>query len=335
MRPRFYPSLVNDRFGDPALFIDFLMERRAVLFDLGDIAALAPRAVLRLSDVFVSHAHMDHFVGFDHLLRLLVGREKHLRLYGPAGFIDRVQARLDGYTWNLAGSFRTELAFTVTELQEHGRGRRARFRLRNAFRKEAEESVALACGVLLEEPSVTVRSAVLEHRTPCLAFAIEEPEHVNVWRNRLRARGLAIGPWLAELKAAIFRKLPEETPIEVRRASGEVEVLPLGALRDLVSITPGQKIAYVTDAANSPKNRERITRLARGADILFIEAVFPDADAERAAERAHLTARQAGDLARLAAVARVEPFHFSPRYAGREHLLIGEVEAAFRGTPVR
>jgi ribonuclease Z len=79
---------VNDRFGDPALYVDFLLEKRAMLFDLGDIHALPGRNILRLTDVFVSHAHIDHFIGFDHLLRLLVGRNKRLRLYGPAGFID-------------------------------------------------------------------------------------------------------------------------------------------------------------------------------------------------------------------------------------------------------
>src|SRR5699024_9533709 len=83
MRPRFYPTLVNGRWGDPALFVDLLMERRAILFDLGDIAALPARSVLRLTDIFVSHAHIDHFFGFDLLLRLLVGRDRELRLYGP------------------------------------------------------------------------------------------------------------------------------------------------------------------------------------------------------------------------------------------------------------
>lgn len=331
MRPRFHPALVNDRFGDPALIVDFLMERRAILFDLGDIAALPPRAVLRLSDVFVSHAHIDHFVGFDRLLRLLVGREKQVRLYGPAGFIDRVEAKLNGYTWNLADRYEADVVFDVTEARGAERAARARFRLRNRFVREPGEGAATADGLLLDEPSVSVRCAELEHRTPCLAFALQEPEHVNVWRNRLEERGLAVGAWLNAFKAAIFRKLPPETPVEVRRASGETATLPLQALRDVVSITPGQKVAYVTDAANTPRNRARIVELSRGADTLFVEAVFTEADAALAADRAHLTAAQAGELARLAGAARVEPFHFSPRYAGQERLLLDEVEATFRG----
>ena len=35
MRPNLHPSLVNGRFGDPALFVGRLHRRGALLFDLG------------------------------------------------------------------------------------------------------------------------------------------------------------------------------------------------------------------------------------------------------------------------------------------------------------
>ena len=90
MTPIFSAELVNGPFGDPTLYLDWRFEGRALLFDLGDLGALAPRKILRVSDVFVSHTHMDHFAGFDRLLRLCLGRETAVRLYGPPGFIDRV-----------------------------------------------------------------------------------------------------------------------------------------------------------------------------------------------------------------------------------------------------
>ncbi len=331
MRPRFYPTLVNDRFGDAGVFVDFLMERRAMMFDLGDMGALSSRAILRLSDVFVSHAHIDHFFGFDRLLRVLVGREGRLRLYGPAGFIDRVEAKLNGYTWNLVDRFKTDLVFSATEISGND-GRRARFRLKNGFRSEVDGEVSLEDGILLDEASLRVSFAELEHRTPCLAFCLQETAHINVWKNRLEELGLATGPWLATLKRAIHEGLPDETPIRVQRETMEEDTLPLGQLREsVVSVTPGQKIGYVTDAAPSQANAEAIVELVRGADILFIEAVFAEADAGLAAERAHLTAGQAGRLAREAGVGRVEPFHFSPRYADHSATLFEEVETAFQG----
>ena len=307
-----------------------------MLFDLGDIRALPSRAILRLSDVFISHAHIDHFFGFDHLLRVLVGREKRLRLYGPAGFINRVEAKLNGYTWNLAGRYKADLVFTVTEVSGNGTGKRAQFRLRNGFAREAEQAVGVERGVILDEASLRVRFAELEHHTPCLAFALQETAHINIWKNRLEELGLVVGPWLGTLKHAIHEGLPDDAPILVQRVARANDTLPLGLLRDkIVSVTPGQKIGYVTDAAPSRANEKAIIELVRGADILFIEAVFADADNALATERAHLTTGHAGAIARKATVGRVEPFHFSPRYTAEGAKLMQEVMNARAGTMMR
>ena len=108
--------------------------------------------------------------------------------------------------------------------------------------------------------------------------------------------------------------------------------MPFGQPRSAVTVTPGQKIAYVTDVADTLANRHAIIRLAHNADLLFIEAAFAKAEAALAAERAHLTTTAAGSIAREAAVRRVEPFHFSPRYSGQEKRLLNEVLLAFGGS---
>jgi ribonuclease Z len=331
MRPLLHPSLVNGRFGDPALYIETLFEARAILFDLGDIAALSPRKVLRLSHIFVSHAHIDHFVGFDRLLRLLVGREKEIVLHGPAGFIDHVGHKLHAYRWNLFDRYPCDLVFAVTEIDSSLRTRVARFRLKNAFAPEPVAGTAIVDGVIHAEPGFQVSVAILAHRTPCLAFAIKEALHVNVWKNKLAELGLPIGPWLRELKRAVVEDRPDDHPIRIDASSPELQELPLGRLRNVLTVTPGQKVAYVTDAADTPANRCAIIELARDADLLFIEAAFAHADAALAAERAHLTTVAAGNIARAAGVRRIEPFHFSSRYAGEEARMLNEVMAAFAG----
>ncbi|MGD8552003.1 MAG: ribonuclease Z, partial [Methyloceanibacter sp.] len=63
MRPLLHASLVNDRYGDPAVYVRTLFEKHALLFDLGDISALPPRKIQRIEQAFISHAHIDHFFG--------------------------------------------------------------------------------------------------------------------------------------------------------------------------------------------------------------------------------------------------------------------------------
>lgn len=334
MKPRIHAQLVNDPFGDPGLYLDFLFERRAMLFDLGDIAALPTRKILRLGHVFVSHAHMDHFAGFDRLLRICLGRDKTLALFGPPGFVERVEHKLRAYTWNRIPDYPGDFVLEVAEMDEGpaARGARARFRSRRAFAREDDAAGGFSEGVLLAAEGVRVKATLLDHDTPCLAFALEEETHVNVWKNRLEARGLAVGPWLNELKAAVRAGVPDDAPIRCRRAGGDVVELPLGELEESVlSLVPGQKIAYVVDVRYGEDNARRIERLAGEADLLFIEAVFLDEDRALAAERFHLTARQAGELARRARVKRAVPFHFSPRYVERAEELGREFAAAFGG----
>lgn len=335
MRPTFSPALVNGPFGDPGLYLDFKFEKRALLFDLGDLAALAPKQILRISDVFVSHTHMDHFIGFDRLLRLSVGRETGVRFFGPPGFVDQVEHKLAAYTWNLVENYPVDFAVTACEVSPAWKARAARFRCHGRFRREDIPAPELAPGLLLDDPAFTVRAAFFEHRTPCLGFAVEEKMHVNVWKNRLAELGLPTGPWLKDLKEAVLGNASGETPIRAwwRDHDGPHEhVFPLRELKEKVlQLVPGEKIVYVTDVVYQEDNARRIAALAAHADQLFIESVFLHEDADHAARKYHLTARQAGMIAHAARAKTVTQFHFSPRYIDREDELRAELDAARAG----
>jgi ribonuclease Z len=122
MRQPLEPSLVNDAFGDPGRYVDFNDERRALLFDLGDLTVLPPRKLLRVSHVFVSHTHMDHFAGFDQLLRVVLGRK------------DSIVLVLD-----------------VREVAADRRGQRARISSRTRFTREDGASFECAGDGLYDE----------------------------------------------------------------------------------------------------------------------------------------------------------------------------------------
>lgn len=322
MRPTLHPFLVNGRFGDPALFVETLHHRSAMIFDLGDLSSLSARDLLRIGHVFISHMHMDHFIGFDALLRVNVGREKQIAVFGPPGICDKIHHKLQAYEWDLVDKYEADLIFEVREIGGVGLG--ARFRLKRAFARE-ERAVETDAEQVARIGNSIVRAVMLEHHGPCLGYSVTETAHANVWKNRVEEQGLTPGPWLQELKQAVLNEAPDEHPVILPNGPAA-----LGTVRHLVTITEGQKIAYVTDVADTPSNRERIAALAEKADTFFIESRFAAEDALQARQRAHLTTAAAGEIARRAKVRRVEPFHFSPRYAGEEDRMIAEVMGAFQ-----
>ena len=96
-------------------------------------------------------------------------------------------------------------------------------------------------------------------------------------------------------------------------------------------MSPGQKISYIVDTVYNEANKKRIVDLVRGSDILFCESPFLAEEEARGQERCHLTARQAGIIAREAEVKKLNVFHFSGRHTFRTEQIIQEAEEAFMG----
>jgi len=331
MRPSFLPRLVNGPFDDPGLFIPFLLEKRAIIFDLGDIYSLSTRDILKISHVFISHTHMDHFIGFDRLLRLFLGREQHLYLYGPGGFLKNVEGKLAGYSWNLVEHYSNLFALIVTEVHpDHMITRN--YICQNRFIPASEDIKQPFNGLLHKEPALSVSAEILDHSIPCLGFTIEERFHINIIKESVAGLGLEIGPWLNEFKQALYNNKDPDSEFEVRygRQASSKKRFILGDLAKRIAlITPGQKISYIVDAGYSKSNVEKIVRLAKNVDHLFIEAAFLEKDRDIAEKKCHLTARQAGSIAGKAGVKQFTPFHFSPRYKGLGHLLEKEAMDAY------
>lgn len=320
--------LLNGQTGDPALLVSMRWQGRAILIDLGRIDRTPGAVLLPIEAVFVSHAHMDHFMGFDQLLRLFLARESTLRLFGPTGIADCVQGKLAGYTWNLTDEY--TFTIDVTEIDETTMTS-CRFAAARRFRREPLGTVPFD-GVCLDDTHFRVEAAPLDHKIVSMAYAVTERTHLNVRPDALEAAGLRPGPWLNVLKTAVRSGEPDDFPIDVPTGDRR----RMGDLRDaLLIVTPGQKVAYVVDTLFSPGNAERIVRLARGADVFFCESPFLDADLDQASKRYHLTAGQAGALARAAGARRLQVFHFSPRYEGRYGDIVAEAQAEFTGHHVR
>ncbi len=320
MKPSFHARVLNGPFDDPGIYVRVLREGRAMMFDLGFTTALSARDVLKTTHIFISHTHVDHFIGFDNVLRVCLKRETPLFIYGPEGFIDCIAGKLNSYTWNLTSDY--PLYIEAAEVS-NDRVKKAIFRADNFFKREDAGSDQFN-GTILTDKSITVKAAILDHQIPCLAFSMEEDYHINIDKAKLIKLNLPVGLWLTDLKKAIR----ENTVTGTFKVDGKSYSFP--ELRGIVDIIKGQKLSYVVDVLGSGENVNKIVNLVKGSDTLYIESYFLHDDRDRAKDRYHLTAREAGRIAREAEVGRLKVLHFSPKYMNSPELLIQEAEEAFR-----
>lgn len=322
MEPIFHCRLLNDVFGDPALFIRILREKRALQFDLGDISQLTPSEIYRITDVFVTHTHIDHFIGFDTLLRAVLRRNIPLNIYGPANITRCVAGKLRGYTWNLIRDYPLEINVFAYDGKSVAH---STFKAENRFKRE-DRTLSASDGTLLEDYLFKVKTVKLSHDTPCLAYSIKEESHINIDKDRVIKKGLEVGPWLSVFKKALRANAPADSPIEISGKRYRMD-----RLWDIARITEGRKITFATDFAMTAKNIERLTELAMGSDAFYCEAYFLDKDRQRARERFHITAKTCGLIARKAGVNKLFVLHVSPRYTDCPDVVIQEAMGAFKG----
>src|SRR5574338_212237 len=273
MNPSFSSYLINDVFGDPGVYVNTRWSKRALLIELGHNDGLGPTRLLKAGEIFISHTHMDHFIGFDTVLRVTLGRGKTLKLFGPPGLIENVHGKLRGYTWNLVDGYL--LMIEVREFHENELHEIV-FRASDGFQPSEQATFpTLPTGgplfTVLEDPMFTVKAVTLNHRIPSFAYSLEEQVHVNVNKLKLHEAGLRVGAWLKDVKQHIWQGKPDDFRFTValydehRREERE---FMLGEVKErFLTISRGQKIAYVVDARYDEENEAMIVALAQGADV--------------------------------------------------------------------
>jgi ribonuclease Z len=320
MQKLFY-GLVNGSTGDPALYLE--LAGRAALVDCGHLIPLRTARIHRVREVFISHAHVDHFFGFDWLVRVFLGADRELDVYGPPGMADRVAAKIDGYTWNIEMDF--ALVVRVHEIHERELAT-SEVRVRHGVERAMRARRAPREGdLVLDLATHRVRAAPVDHGTPCLAYVYEQKRGVRILEAELARRGLPRGPWLRELRSLVLAGAPGDAEITV-----DGEARRLGDLAPgLTEVAPGTKVAYVSDTLFTDEVRARVTALAAGADTFFCEGKYLARDGDRAGSSRHLTAREAAILAREAGARELVLFHPSPKYQDDYGRLLDEARSEF------
>ncbi len=306
------PRLGAGKSGDPSLYIDLIDRKRAIFFDCG--LNYFKHALLRkVSDIFISHTHIDHFIGFDTLLRLNLTEEKTLRVFGPPGMLQNVIGKLQGYTWNICQNL--QLMIVVQEIFSD---KIVSTELASwqgfAVQRASERPFSPA---ILETDEFSVRHIELNHKIPSFGYAFIEADSSNVQKDALEKYGFSPGPWVAKLKALDLEPTEAETLLMIDGQPHTVASLS----EKLLVHKRGEKITYLTDFLLEDRQLDALAEFAKESDMLFCEASFLEQERDKANITHHLTAKDAGKIARAAHVKQLVLFHFSRRYQDYTPLL--------------
>ncbi|WP_457622587.1 ribonuclease Z [Persephonella sp.] len=321
-KPRIKHYLINEKTDDPGIVIEIESLGEYILFDVGNIRRLDRHLLRKITKVFITHTHMDHFIGFDHLLRNKLGKPHTVDIFGISPVADNLFCKLQGYTWNLV-EYEPQLVFNLKQWND-GRFEYYSFDIKKKFAKDFIGEERAENDIIYEDQNYRVRFAVLDHKINVLGYSFEYKEKLYLKKEKIKElplKGKEIGD---------FKRFLEDEDNKGKYFQIGGKEFNYEYLKDQFSYTvPGYKISYITDVIYSEENKKRIIQLVKNSDVLYCEAVFLPEDKDQASKVFHLTADQTGEIAKDANVKKVVVFHFSRRYGKKSYKIIDEVRKIF------
>ncbi|MBC7658737.1 MAG: MBL fold metallo-hydrolase [Chitinophagaceae bacterium] len=316
-------EILNGLQGDPAVYAFMRNSGESLLFDLGNIEQLAQKDLMKVRCVFVSHTHMDHFMGFDRWLRVNIPHKRLLKIWGPAPFFERVQAKLKAYAWNLIEP--DQLRFEVHEIREDGTVPVVTLTNTNDFAINVEETDDTPHELMTLQDGSVMACVSLDHNgIKSLAYKIQNPDKLRFLHENLAGLGLVSGAWISQLQYRVRNNLFLE-PFAI----GD-QIFNLRDLADkLLQGEKGESLVYLTDLSF---NRKNIAALRSGFGVahrIICESSFLDRDRNRAVAKAHLTTRQAALIAMALKTKHFNIFHVSTIYGTGAEESLAEAQKFF------
>lgn len=321
-------TVLGDPGRDNAVFVrvDSGKKVSRLLFDCGEgcLGRLSIAEVQAIDHVLFSHFHMDHISGFDSFFRITYDRAtRPNQIWGPPGASQIMQHRFQGFLWNLHQHLASQ--WDAHDIYPD-RIQVTRYLANQAFSEAHPLPDYPFSDVIIDTPEYSIQAYQMDHLTPSMAYLVREKPRLNVDTSRLASLGLRPGGWLNTLKTPQADEAPS---IEI-----DGTAYPLADLRrELLTETPGQSLAYLTDFIMNHQAQERLARVLHGCTVMICESQYRHADQELAERNYHMTATQVAETARLARVQQLVLFHLSDRYTKEEWAgLLEEARAIFPNT---
>jgi ribonuclease Z len=325
LEPTFFAGL----FDDPLLLIRVRPTGRTLLFDCGKLHHLAKRVYTSIDALFISHAHMDHFMGMDSVIRHSHASPRTIDIFGPPGLSARMAHKFSCYDWNLAETFWGN--FRVTEVNG-GRISRTLYCGPEGFAAHSEgQEGSGPDGAIYANSYLSVKSVLCEHRIAVQAYRIDEGAAFAVDEQRIAEAGMIKGEWLKEMEKLFHAGALDGQPIAYSSLDGGVASEryepDARVLYQLIrKIEQPASIGYVTDVGYSEENVEKLAGLLEGVTLLVCECAFLAADRQKAQFSRHLCTADFNNLLDRLRPRYVMPMHLSKTYQGKSRALYDEIE---------
>ncbi len=175
--------------------------------------------------------------------------------------------------------------------------------------------VQIKAGTIFDEDDFTVTAFPVWHRGPdCFGYLFEEKTRRPFLPEKADLLEIPPGPWRRDLVSGKAITLQDGRVIHPDQVLGEER--------------PGTRLAHVGDVGRT----EDLAQFVHDVDALIIEATYMHEEAAMAEQFAHLTARQAAELAASSGIKHLILTHISRRY--RERDVLGEAQEIFPNTVV-
>ena len=167
-------------------------------------------------------------------------------------------------------------------------------------------------GKVFDAIDFEIKSKKVYHGTPCNAYSFSEKDKFRIDKDKLKKSKLPFGPLLKKLKEG------KDVVYEGKKYLA----------KNLTYKEVGKKVSIVMDT----KFDKSIINFVSDSDILISESTFSSEEEVRAKEYKHMTAGQAGEIAKKSKSKKLFLTHLSQRYEMEPKKILDEAKKVFSNT---